>query len=217
MKSKEIKIYNQREIFADEMLKKYVDNIHNKIVSDIGSGFGLMKESIENKGFIWQPFDYVRKIPEATIRDLNDLAPDGAKKPTGVVLLEVLEHFGNPMKAIENIAAHMEQEGVLILTTPNPQSSKNTLNLFLKGSLFAFQPKHLKEHHVFTPWEHIVRFFLEDNGFEIKEYAIVDVEYRDRKPKNIKDFFKKRLERFIEMKNPKAKGMSYGMVAVKKS
>jgi len=215
MKPNEIKIYNKRDVFADKMLKKYAKNISNKVVSDIGAGFGLMREPIESKGFVWQPFDYVRKIPEATMWDLTNPAPKNAKKATGVVLLEVIEHAGNPAKAIENIAQHMESGGVLILTTPNPQSSKNTINLFLKGSLYSFQPKHLEEHHVFTPWEHIVQFFLQNNGFEIKEYAIIDVEYQSRKATNIKDFLKKQLERFLERRNPKAKGMSYGLVAVK--
>ena len=105
--------------------------------------------------------------------------------------------------------------GYLILTTPNPQNSKSIINMYTKGTLYAFQEKHIKEHHVFTPWEHIVCFFLESIGFEIIEYAIVDTKYRKRKPGNFKDSIKKIIENHLEKKNPKSRGLSYGLVARK--
>ena len=116
---------------------------------------------------------------------------------------------------IQNISNHIEKGGILILTTPNPSSSKNTLSLFLKGQLYAFQDKHLLEHHVFTPWEHIVKFFLQNSGFEILEYAIVDTDYKILDNPSIKDFVKRKIESFIEFRNPKSKGFSYGIVARK--
>ncbi|MCI2228389.1 class I SAM-dependent methyltransferase [Polaribacter sp. MSW13] len=207
--------FKNRTDFANSMMDKYFKNLPNCIVSDIGSGWGNMKKSIKSRGFQWQPFDYVRKIEEAQIWDLNEHAPITSKKAGGVIFLEVLEHLANPLLGLTNIYNSMEKGGVLILTTPNPQSSKNTLNLFLKGTLYAFQEKHLIEHHVFTPWEHIVRFYLENLGFEIKEYAIVDTQYKKVKPKSFKERVKKQLENYIEKRNPKALGMSYGMVAVK--
>lgn len=208
-------IYNSRGAFAKAMLKKYALQAPNKIVSDIGAGFGHMKSPIEEINAKWQPFDYVRKIDEAVIWDLNDPAPKNVEKAGMVVFLEVLEHLDNPLRGIQNIAAHMEQNGILILTTPNPQSSKNTLSLFLRGSLYAFQEKHLQENHVFTPWKHIVYEFLKRSGFEVLEYAIVDIQYKNNKSTSLKDWFKARIESFIEYRNPLAKGMSYGVVARK--
>lgn len=210
-----IKVYNHRSIFANEMLDKYFNTAPNAIVSDIGAGFGHMQSKIESLGATWQPFDYVRKIDKSIIWDLNNTCPSEAKKAGTVVFLEVLEHLGNPQLSLENITNHIEKEGILILTTPNPSSSQNTVSLLLKGRLFSFQEKHLVEHHVFTPWEHIVKYFLENCGFEILEYAIVDVSNQFNRNSNIKDFFKRRLEAFIESRNPKAKGMSYGIVARK--
>jgi hypothetical protein len=110
----------------------------------------------------------------------------------------------------------MDKNGVIVLKTPNPQSIKNTLNLFLKGSLYAFQPKHLKEHHFFTNWEYIVKFYLENLGFKVVEYEILDTHYKNYKPKNVKEFIKKRMECYIEKRNEKAQGMSYGLVAINK-
>ena len=215
MKEK-IKTYINRGEFANEMLDKFYKNSPNHIISDIGAGFGHMKTKIDNLNAVWQPFDYFQKMDETIIWNLNNPHPTKSKKAGVVLFLEVLEHLDNPFLGIQNIAAHMEKEGYLILTVPNPQSSKNVLNLFLKGTLYAFQKKHIKENHVFTPWEHIVRSFLERNGFEILEYGTVDTAYKKRKTTSIKDWIKLKIENFIEYKNPKAVGMSYGLVAIKK-
>ena len=211
-----IDTYDNRAVFANEMLDKYFSKAPNKVVSDIGAGYGHMKQKIDAIGAEWQPFDYYQKIEKSTIWDLNDEMPKTSKKAGTAVFLEVLEHLPNPLLSLKNIADHIEQGGYLILTTPNPQSSKNIINLVLEGTLFAFQEKHLEEHHVFTPCEHIVRFFLENTGFEILEYAAVDIAYTKRKKTSLKDGFKFLLERFLEKRNPKAKGMSYGLVAIKK-
>ena len=215
MKEK-IKIFKDRAIFANKMLDKYYKTSPNTIVSDIGSGFGHMQNKIESLGATWQPFDYVRKIDKAIIWDLNKPCPIETKNAGTVIFLEVLEHLGNPQLGLQNITKHIEVGGILILSTPNPSSSQNTVNLFLKGRLFSFQEKHLVEHHVFTPWEHIVRFFLEECGFEILEYASIDISNSQNRNSNIKDIFKRKMETIIEKRNPKAIGMSYGIVARKK-
>lgn len=197
------------------MLTKYLSTAPNTIVSDIGAGFGHMKKTVENLGAIWQPFDYVRKIDESIIWNLNNEAPSNVKNAGVVIFLEVLEHLDNPLLGLQNITKHLEKGGVLILTTPNPQSSKNTLSLFLRGSLYAFQEKHLIENHVFTPWKHVVEHYLRICGFEILEYAIVDTNYIHQKPTSFIDWLKQKVERYIEYRNPLAKGMSYGIVARK--
>lgn len=211
-----IKTYNDRATFANEMLDKYYSKSPNKIVSDIGAGFGHMKSKIINLGAIWQPFDYVKKIEDSIEWDLNNCVPENTTKAGIGVFLEVLEHLPNPLLSLQNIANHIESGGYLILTTPNPQSSKNRINLLLKGTLYAFQKKHLEENHVFTPWEHIVTCFLESVDFEVIEFSIVDVVYQNRKTTSVKDWIKLRVEKIIERKNTKAVGMSYGMVARKK-
>lgn len=210
-----IQDFKDRAIFANEMLDKYYPKAPNNIISDIGAGYGHMQSKVESLNATWQPFDYVRKIDKSIIWDLNFSCPNEGVNAGTVIFLEVLEHLANPLLCIQNIANHIEKGGFLILTTPNPSSSKNTLSLFLKGRLYAFQEKHLSEYHVFTPWEHIVKFFLENSGFEILEYSIVDTGYEDNKVSSFKDFLKRKIEGFIEYRNPKARGMSYGIVARK--
>lgn len=212
----ELKEYYNRADFANAMLDKYFDSAPSSVISDIGAGFGHMQSKVEAIGGIWQPFDYFKKMDWSIIWDLNKPCPNNTSKAGTVVFLEVLEHLANPLISLQHIADHMETNGILILSTPNPQSSKNRLNLLLKGNLYAFQEKHLIEHHVFTPWEHIVRFYLEKTGFEVLEYAIVDTAYIHQKPSTVKGLIKYYMERFIEYKYQKSKGMSYGIVARKK-
>jgi len=215
LKTKIESYYNRGE-FANQILDKYYRNAPNNIISDIGAGYGHMKQKVKAIGGIWQPFDYVQKMDYSIIWDLNKPAPINVSKAGTVIFLEVLEHLANPLLGIQHIADHMEKGGILILTTPNPQSSKNRFNLLLKGTLYAFQEKHLIEHHVFTPWEHIVRYFLESAGFEILEYSIVDTAYQNRKLTSVKDAIKYYIEKLIDLKYEKARGMSYGIVAKKK-
>ena len=214
MKS-EPKMYTNRGEFAKIMLKKYLAKSSNTVVSDVGAGFGHMKIVVTNLSAEWHPFDCVKKIDETNIWDLNSKAPKTAKNANIVLFLEVLEHLDNPLLGIQNIASHMLKNGILILTTPNPQSSKNTLSLFLRGSLYAFQEKHIEENHVFTPWKHIVYDFLKRSGFEVLEYAIIDLQYKKRKINSFKDWLKYIVESYIEFRNPMSKGMSYGIVARK--
>lgn len=217
MKKSDIKIFTNRGEFAQAMLDKYGEKVRTKVVSDIGAGFGFMEDPITERGFEWQPFDYYKKIDRSEIWDLNNSAPEGSRSPGIVLMLEVLEHLPNPLLAIKNIAHHLEEGGYFIFSTPNPASSKNRLNLLMKGELYAFGKAHLEEYHVFTPWKHIVEDFLKSAGMELLEYTAVDDNYRRLKPRNIKEFIKFRIEKFIERKDPYAIGMSYGMVAVKKT
>jgi len=206
-----IKEYTNRSFFAYDMLDNYFSLSPNSTISDIGSGFGFMESKIESIGGKWQPFDYVKKIEKSIIWDLNDSCPIIEKTGT-VIFLEVLEHLPNPQLGLKNISNHIEKDGILILSVPNPSWSKNRLNLLLKGTLFSFQPKHLDENHVFTPWYHIVEHLLKDVGFEILEYAIIN------EPQNeggFKFFVKEKIEKIIEKRDFKAKGISYGLVARK--
>ena len=54
--------------------------------------------------------------------------------------------------------------------------------------------------------------FLKANGFELLEYAIIN---EPSNPNNIKEWVKKMIQKFIESKDVKAKGLSYGIVARK--
>lgn len=159
--------------WAEIKLAEVVDKLPNKVVSDIGSGFGWFRPIVEKFNLQWQPFDYVKKIEESTIWDLNDTAPENVKSPGFVIFMEVLEHLANPELGIRNISNHINKGGFMVVTTPNPFSAQSKLSFLFKNNLYAFQPKHLAEHHVYVPLPHVVKFHLENNGFEILEEATI--------------------------------------------
>ncbi|MBC5837068.1 methyltransferase domain-containing protein [Flavobacterium muglaense] len=159
--------------WAETKLKQVVTQMPNKTVSDIGAGFGWFQPIAQEFQLDWQPFDYIRKIDASVIWDLNNPAAITANKPGFVIFLEVLEHLSNPEVGIRNIANHIETGGFIAITTPNPLSAASKFSLLFKNALYAFQEKHLVEHHVYVPLPHIVKFHLENNGFEIIEMATI--------------------------------------------
>jgi hypothetical protein len=65
--------------------------------------------------------------------------------------MEVLEHLSNPELGIRNIAEYMEKGAYMVLTTANPLSAESKFSYLFKNNLYAFQPKNLREHHVYVP------------------------------------------------------------------
>jgi 2-polyprenyl-3-methyl-5-hydroxy-6-metoxy-1,4-benzoquinol methylase len=167
-----VKNYNYlRGDYAILKLDEVKSQLKSTVVSDIGSGFGWFQDPILERNLIWQPFDYVKKIEESIIWDLNNAAPENVIQPDFVVFLEVLEHLSNPELGIRNISNHINKGGYMVLSTPNPFSARSRFTSFFKGQLYAFQPKHLLEHHVFVPLPYVVKYFLESNGFQILEHV----------------------------------------------
>ncbi|NER12179.1 methyltransferase domain-containing protein [Leptobacterium flavescens] len=173
MTAKPPKIYKKynRDQWTKAKLEEVKDKLPNNVVSDIGSGHGYFEPMVAGMGLEWNPYDYVRKIEKVTIWDLNDPPPEGSPRPGFVIFLEVLEHLSNPELGIRNISDHILKDGYMVLSTPNPLYAKSKLNLIIKSQLYAFQPKHLEEHHVFVPLPHVVQYFLERNGFRLLEYG----------------------------------------------
>lgn len=207
-------IFQNRFKFAENMLQKYCTNlpIGAKIL-DIGSGYSPMRAFVIKSGFRWQPVDYVQKIPEAIIWDLNSAAPKEVEEVNMAIMLEVLEHLPNPRISLEHISEKIKAGGYLILSVPNPGWSKNRLCLLFKGYLYAFSERHLAEHHVFTTWQHIVEFYLQGIGFELIEKAeILGIKKSYR---NYKEVILSLLEKLIEVFDKESIGASYGLVVRK--
>jgi hypothetical protein len=162
-----------REEWVEMRLREVKKQLINTVVSDIGAGFGWFGPIIKEMDLIWQPFDYVKKIEESTKWDLNEPVSESVKKPGFVLLLEVLEHLPKPELSIKHISEHIQVGGFIAITTPNPFYAKSKFSMLFKNQLYAFQPKHLVEHHVFVPLPHVVEFYSEKHGFEVLEYGVL--------------------------------------------
>ena len=176
MKNKiDVKCYPElsRGSWAEKKLKELLQKLPNSTVSDIGAGFGWFGPIVKRNGLRWQAFDQIKKTEEIEVWDLNQPAPDFSSTPGLIVFLEVLEHLSNPQEALRNITNHLCSGGYLIITTPNPFYSKSKFDIIFKNKFYAFQPKHLKEHHVFIPLPHVVEFHLNKMSLKLEEYAII--------------------------------------------
>lgn len=205
--------------WSELKLSEVITKLPNKIVSDIGAGFGWFRPSVEKFNLEWQPFDFIRKIQESTIWDLNNKVPENVKTPGFVVFMEVLEHLSNPELGIRNIAEHMETGGYMVLTTPNPLSAESKFTYLFKNNLYAFQPKHLLEHHVYVPLPHVVRFHLENNGFEVLESATIGDVIAPKvafTPKYFKELLRYLFLKLFVAFHPESKGHTQGFFVVKK-
>jgi hypothetical protein len=200
--------------WAEVCLRELLSQVNSPVVSDIGAGSGIMKTITESTGGVWQGFDLVPQIPEIHHWDLDYPMPSHFQSPGIIMMLDVLEHLNNPWLSIKNIANTLLPNGFLIITMPNPKWSRSRFYNLAKGSPACFTQSDLDlNHHVFTPWPHIIERLLKDTGFTIENYVTLDgctalpkAPYNFRYPLR---FAFSIMNIMLEKYDPTACGMSY--------
>jgi len=211
--------------WASEKIKNISREQNGQDVSlfDIGSRDNILTAylpvvPLSYKGFDLDPID-----PVSEKWNIEKTFPYTYNPASVIALLEVIEHLNNPSLCLKNVSDILKPGGYLILTTPNPKWSTSRLNLFATGELTCFTKSDLDlNHHVFTPWGHIVEKILIDSGFEIVEYVTLDGKTKifDRtllKGNILKKLIARVIKKLIESRDPSSCGMSYGVVAKKRS
>jgi hypothetical protein len=192
------------------------------VVSDIGAGDGRMRGPVECLGLTWQGFDLFPQSTEILRWDLDEPAPAGAQ-PAGVALMmDVLEHLCNPWRALAHVGQHLLPGGLLVLTTPNPRWSRSRFVTLAQGWPACFTASDLElNHHVFTPWQHVVERLLRDTGFRVTRYVTLDGSTGwPGRPYNLRYPLRLAfagLNALVERRDPTACGMSYGVLAEKEA
>lgn len=162
-----------RYAWALEKLRTLSPSLPSRLVFDVGPGDGRMR-TIESDGFRWRGFD-IHPWQDVIKWDLSDPCPVGDERAAAVFLLEVIEHCINPGLALKNIGDVMEENGRLILTTPNPCWSGGRIHMLIRGLLSGFTPQDLEEnHHVLPIWPHVLERMLQYAGFVIEEYVTLE-------------------------------------------
>lgn len=203
--------------FAYDILRALAPELPSKVVFDIGAGDERMRR-VEELGFEWHGFD-LRPRKEATPWDLNDPCPSNLT-PGAVMLLDVIEHCLNPGVALRNIAAVLPAGARIVVTVPNPGWSRSRIDILLKGVPSCFTQSDLDDnHHVFTPWPHILEKMLRDVGLVVEKYVTLDGRTRVfRRPVSITYPIRclaSLANVAIEAADPSSCGMSFGFVARK--
>lgn len=211
--------WDLRYPWAVETLKKIkAENVQS--VFDVGSEHGLLKPDVVAMGLAYQAYDIVKRegVKEWNVEENFPYT----ERPDAVLFLEVVEHLNNPWLGLKNIAAILPAGGYLVLSTPNPAWSDSRISLIRKGVLTMFTKDDLDvNHHVFTPWRHVLLKLLEDNGFEIvacenvgkKTSLMASPFWSLRLPFRL---FYRGLKRLLEAVDKEAIGSVYGVVARKK-
>lgn len=207
--------------WAEQCLHQLLSVAPSHIVSDIGAGNGEMRGLVEAKGGQWQGFDLFPKLPEIHSWNLDQPAFKECKPAGIVLLLDVLEHLNNPWLGMQHLAEALLPGGFLILSVPNPRWSRSRYFALSRGNLACFTEADLRlNHHVFTPWPHIVEQLLHETGFQIEKYVTLDGStHWPRSPYNFRYPLRcafALLNMALEKRDPTACGMSYGIIARKK-
>ena len=206
--------YQYARLFVERMKEKSAF----RVVFDLGAGQCEMRAAVEAVGYKWLGFDLHPANPDVVRWDLADPCPIEDARADVVLMLDVIEHLLNPGIALRNVARALRPNGWLLLTMPNPRWSRSRTHHLLFGNLACFTEHDLKwNHHVFTPWRHIVEKVLNDAHFEIDEYVTLDG--KTRWPKRSLSLSLPLLwieaigRMMLEWHDPSACGLSYGLVA----
>jgi len=181
-----------------------------------------MRKRVEALGLGWSGFDALPATPEITRWNLDDPLPQEPPVPGAILLLDVIEHLGNPAAALSRIRDVLRPGGVLIVTTPNPRWSRSRIHALISGVPACFTQADLDlNSHVFVAWPHILEKMLRDVGFKIDEYVTLDGRTRWPGPPITPRYPSRCIHALanmiIERVDPTACGMSYGIVAIRAS
>lgn len=136
-------------------------------ILDIGTGFGLYSAILLDKGQYKldciepniYPYYLKNKISHLYTSTFENYR--SKNKYDVILLMDVLEHFVNPVKNLEKINKLLAKDGILIIQTPNYKSLMARLCYdwawwMVEDHKFFFSPKSIKG-------------ILENTGFKIKE------------------------------------------------
>jgi SAM-dependent methyltransferase len=158
---------DSRFAWAIQTLKQLkLGNPRIQTVFDIGSGNESLRGEIGKMGLDYRSFDLFPQNENVRQWNIEERFPHQGTADVALCL-EIVEHLNNPWLGMGNVGAVIRPGGFLIMSTPNPSWSESRLHLLSAGVLGMFTEEDLSlNHHVFTPWQHIIRSLLLDNGFE---------------------------------------------------
>lgn len=208
--------------FALEMTARYLRESPCSVVYDVGAGDGRLAAGVSELGGSWIGFDRDPRDSGVAAWNVDEPCPRPGAVAGLVLLLDVVEHLGNPQQAIARIADAMRPGATLILTTPNPRWSWSRLYGLIHGVPACFTELDLRLNgHVFTAWPHILSCMLDQAGLVVEEYVTLDEKSawpsRPYTARYILRLGRALCCRLIESMDPSACGMSYGMVARKRA
>lgn len=168
-----------------ELIEMAEPGLHGQIISmvkqgnlsnvlDIAAGQGALSYKLHDMGLNvksadlnkenFQLHDKIEFLHLDLNKDLNI-----NDKFDGVLAIEIIEHIENPYKLVRDCYNFLEDEGTLIISTPNITNYKSRLSFLLFGRFNSFFPQdRIRSGHInpVPAWE--LQDILENNGFKIE-------------------------------------------------
>jgi len=199
--------YNDLTIHALPGLHDYVASLvqmHVPVggsIIDLASGSGAMCARLTDMGYKLTAVDYVEEnfkshgdVPFYKV-DLNgEFQTEIKQKFNCVLAMEIIEHLENPRAFIRSITNLLEDDGVIVLTTPNISCPASKVQFIKTGTFEWFDDeKYTSEGHItpVSPWL-ISKIFSENKIAPVCQGSF------DQPNRSIKDWLKfKFLTKFI--------------------
>jgi len=153
----------------------------NAEILEFGAGTGSLVRMLRQVGFVGAiTAADILPTPEGLdgrttwVRgDLNEPLPIGSRTFDAIISTEVIEHLENPRAIFREFGRLVRPGGSLLLTTPNQESIRSLLSLWLRGHYVDFLDGSYPAH--ITP---LVRIdfsrLCAENGFEPPRFSYTD-------------------------------------------
>ena len=188
-------------MFCEDRLKE------GSTLLDIASGEGALAQQLIDKGFSPSCTSWNNKcLVNADTYNLNldypfEQSDVGDRKYPLISAIEIIEHVENPSCFLRSCREILEEDGYLIISTPNVESAIARIQWFFNGCPSIFNEVAIrKNRHITMLWRQGIEVLFEQNGFEVREkHLLGDL----RIPKNITGLLKRAI---IKMMNIFLKG-----------
>jgi SAM-dependent methyltransferase len=113
-------------------------------VIDVGAGSGAFSKRLLNHGYNVEAIEIrpdAFQVPDVPVHALDlqrDWAEELPQQVDGLVTLEVFEHLENPWHFARQCAAALRPGGVLVMSTPNIESSRSRIEFLLRAEFRFF-------------------------------------------------------------------------------
>lgn len=124
------------------VFNKYLKDIKNKRIADLGCGNGWISKNLNNNNQIFSVDlkEYKDDI-DYTLADLNKDFPFPQNTFDVILSTELIEHIENSRHFLRECKRCLKDSGRIIITTPNMTHFKARMKFLLKGALYGFDKR----------------------------------------------------------------------------